>query len=137
MKEITAIIRRSKLDITKKVLTLLGYPAMTIQSVEGRGKQFGLIQEIDPQIETVAAAGEKLIPTPATYALEHSLPRSIQYVPKRMLSIVVPDEATEKVVEAIITVNRTGRYGDGRIFVSPIEEATRIRTGEKGDEAVI
>lgn len=133
MKEVTAIIRRSKVDITKKILTLLGYPAMTIQSVEGRGKQLGMIQEIDPEV----IPSEKVLPTPATYALEHSLTRPVHYVPKRMLSMTVPDEAVEQVVEAIITVNKTGRYGDGRVFVSPVAEAIRIRTGEQGDEAVI
>lgn len=136
MKEITAIIRRQKLTMTRKVLTIMGFPAMTIESVEGRGKQKGLIQEIDPQLPDVADAAVKLMPTPAVYSLEHNLPRAVVYVPKRMLHIAVPDEAVERVVEALIAVNQTGHPGDGKIFVLPLEEAVRVRTGETGIEAV-
>lgn len=137
MKEITVIIRRQKLSITRKILAIMGFPSMTIASVEGRGKGKGLIQEIDPGIPDAAAADIKLKPTPAIYSLEHSVPRAVQYVPKRMLQIVVPDEVVPQMVEAIIAVNQTGYPGDGKVFVTPLEEAIRVRTGEKGIEAVI
>ena len=58
------------------------------------------------------------------------------YIPKRMLTILIPDQDVSLVVEAIMRVNQTGQKGDGRIFVSPIDEAIRVRTGENGDKAI-
>lgn len=144
MKEITAIIRRDKLPETKQVLEELGYPSLTIQSVEGRGKQRGAIKgeicaevdAIDSEIPESFCTAVKLKPTPSTYALEHTLPKVALYVPKRMLTIVVPDDVVSKVVKSIIKVNQTGKHGDGKIFVSPIEGAVRVRTGEKDGEAI-
>ena len=140
MKEITAIIRRGKLPETKKVLEELGYPSLTIQSVEGRGKQKGVVcaeAEIDPEMPESFCTAVKLTPTPPEYALEHTLPKAVLYVPKKMLTIVVPDDAVTEVVQAIIKVNQTGKHGDGKIFVSPIEGAVRVRTGEKDEEAIL
>jgi len=140
MKEITAIIRRGKLPETKKVLEELGYPSLTIQSVEGRGKQKGVVcaeAEIDPEMPESFCTAVKLTPTPPEYALEHTLPKAVLYVPKKMLTIVVPDDAVTEVVLAIIKVNQTGKHGDGKIFVSPIEAAVRVRTGEKDEEAIL
>jgi len=141
MKEITAIIRRNKLPETKKVLEELGYPSLTIQSVEGRGKQKGVIScaeaEIDPEMPDSFCTAVKLTPTPPAYALEHTLPKAVLYVPKKMLTIVVPDDAVTEVVQAIIKVNQTGKHGDGKIFISPIEGAVRVRTGEKDEEAIL
>jgi len=138
MKEITAIIRRDKLPETKKVLEELGYPSLTIQSVEGRGKQKGaMCAEMDSEMPDSFCTAVKLTPTPSAYALEHTLPKVALYVPKRMLTIVVPDDVVTKVVQAILKVNQTGKHGDGKIFVSPIESAVRVRTGEKDEEAIL
>jgi nitrogen regulatory protein PII 2 len=124
MKEIYAIIRINRVSDTKEALKTIGFPAMTVMPVMGRGKQKGLIEEITFQLspETIEKA-EK-----AT---------GMMYVPKRMLFIVVDDSAVTKVVETIIKVNQTGKIGDGRIFVCPSEGAIRIRTGEEGKQALV
>jgi len=137
MKEITAIIRRDKLPETKQVLEALGYPSMTIQSVDGRGKQKGsMCAEMDSEMPDSFCAAVKLTPTPSAYALEHTLPKVALYVPKRMLTIAVPDDVVTKVVKAIIKANQTGKRGDGKIFISPIDGALRVRTGEHDGEAI-
>jgi len=137
MKEITMIIRRDKLPETKKALDTLGYPSMSIQSVEGRGRQRGaLCAEMDTEMPDSFCTTAKLKPTPAAYALEHYLPTVALYVPKRMLTIVVPDDAVTTVVQSVIKVNQTGKAGDGKIFVAPVEGALRVRTGETNGEAI-
>ena len=137
MKEITAIIRRDKLPETKKALVDLGYPSLTIQSVEGRGRQRGaMCGEMDSEMPDSYCTTAKLKPTPSAYALEHSLPKVALYVPKRMLTIVVPDDVVSTIVKSVIAVNRTGKAGDGKIFVSPIVGALRVRTGDKNGEAI-
>ncbi|HEX8949684.1 MAG TPA: P-II family nitrogen regulator [Dissulfurispiraceae bacterium] len=137
MKEITAIIRRDKLPDTKRVLEELGYPSLTIQSVEGRGRQKGaMCAEMDSEMPDSFCTAVKLKPTPSAYALEHTLPKVALYVPKRMLTIVVPDELATKIVKSIIKVNQTGKNGDGKIFISPIENTIRVRTGERDGEAI-
>ena len=140
MKELTVIIRRDKLHETKAALADLGLPSVSIQSVEGRGKQRGdvacSLADMDEDGRTCNTTVVPLYPTPSEYALEHFLPKVVMYVPKRLLTIIVEDAAVEGVVAAIIAVNQSGQPGDGKIFISPIEEATRIRTGEVGVEAV-
>ncbi len=137
MKEITAIIRRDKLPETKKVLEDLGYPSLTIQSVEGRGKQRGaMCAEMDAEMPESFCTAVKLKPTPSAYALDHTLPKTALFVPKRLLTIVVPDDVVTTVIKSIIKTNRTGKAGDGKIFVSPIENAVRVRTGEQNGEAI-
>lgn len=137
MKEITAIIRRDKLPETKTALDNLGYPSLTIQSVEGRGKQRGaMCAEMDAEMPDSYCTAVKLRPTPSAYALDHTLPKVALFVPKRQLTIVVPDDVVTTVIKAIIKVNQTGKAGDGKIFVSPIEGALRVRTGEKNGEAI-
>jgi nitrogen regulatory protein PII 2 len=137
VKEITAIIRRHKLPETKKALEELGYPSLTIQSVEGRGKQRGaMCAEMDEEMPETFCMAVKLKPTPSTYALEHTLPKVALYVPKRLLCMIAPDEAVENIVQRIMRVNKTGKRGDGKIFVSPIESAVKIRTGEEDEKAV-
>ena len=137
MKEITAIIRRDKLPETKTALDNLGYPSLTIQSVEGRGKQRGaMCAEMDAEMPDSYCTVVKLKPTPSAYALEHTLPKVALFVPKRQLTIVVPDDVVTTVIKAIIKVNQTGQAGDGKIFVSPIEGALRVRTGEMNGEAI-
>ncbi len=137
MKEITAIIRRDKLPETKTVLEQLGYPSLTIQSVDGRGKQKGaMCAEMDSEMPASFCTAVKLTPTPSSYALEHALPKIALFVPKRLLTIVVPDDVVSTVVKSIIKVNQTGKAGDGKIFVSPVNDALRVRTGEQGGEAI-
>lgn len=138
MKEITAIIRRDKLPATKQVLADLGYPSLTIQSVEGRGRQKGaMCAEMDSELPDGYCTVVKLKPTPSSYAIEHTLTKVALYVPKRMLTVVVPDDVVTKLVKEIVKVNKTGKPGDGKIFISPIESAFRVRTGETGGEAII
>ncbi|MBI5409131.1 MAG: P-II family nitrogen regulator [Nitrospirae bacterium] len=138
MKEITAIIRRDRLPETKKALEEAGYPSLTIQSVDGRGKQKGaMCTEMDSEMPESFCTTVKLKPTPSTYALEHTLPKVALYVPKRMLTIIAPDDVVSKLVKSIIKVNRTGKRGDGKIFVSPVEGAVRVRTGELDGEAIV
>ena len=137
MKEITAIIRRDKLHETKQCLDEIGMSSLSLQSVEGRGKQRGdMCAEMDSEMPESFCTAVKLKPTPSTYALEHTLPKIALYVPKRMLTLVVPDNMVDKTVQAIIKVNQTGKRGDGKVFVNPIDEAMRVRTGERGCDAV-
>jgi len=134
MKEICAIIRRDKLPETKSALAEIGYPSLSIQSVDGRGKQKGdvacTLADMDEDGATCNALHVKLRPTPSTYALEHTLPKVALFIPKRMVTMIVPDEAVDAVVGALIAVNRTGQHGDGKIFISPVDAAHTIRTGE-------
>lgn len=140
MKEICAIIRRDKLPETKTALAEIGYPALTIQSVEGRGRQKGdvacSLADMDQDGATCNSLHVKLKPTPSAYALEHTLPKVALFVPKRMITTMVPDGAVDEVVAAIIKVNSTGQFGDGKIFVCPLEAAATIRTGDRDDAAV-
>jgi nitrogen regulatory protein PII 2 len=117
MKEVLAIIQMNKMEATKDALDVIGIPSITAYKVYGRGKQRGL------QI-------------PHSSELEESVKKNMKYIPKRMISIMVEDEFVPAVVAVITKVNRTGNIGDGRIFVCPIDEAVRIRTGERGNEAI-
>lgn len=140
MKEVIAIIRRDKLYQTKEELAGLGFPSISIQSVDGRGKQKGDVgcglEAMDEDSRSCVGLHVKLTPTPSTYALDHTLPKIALFIPKRMLTMVVPDAVVPTVVDAIVRVNRTGQYGDGKVFVAPMEDARRIRTGELSEEAI-
>ncbi len=126
MKEILAIIRMNKINATKEALVEAGFPAFTACKVAGRGKR-PLDQQMveamvqDPEVSTevlpLLALGPRLLP-------------------KRMISLVVPDELVGKVVDKLIQVNRTGNPGDGKIFVLPISDVARVRTGQTGEAAV-
>jgi len=120
MKEITAIIRMNKVQKTKDVLLECGFPSFTVRRVMGRGKQRGLCFEFNPPL-----------PDP-----EKEAETCIRFIPKRMFTIVVDDENVNEVVQKIIEVNQTGNVGDGKIFVSGVTEAIRIRTGESGEATV-
>ena len=120
MKEITAIIRMNKVQKTKDALLGCGFPSFTVRRVMGRGKQKGLCFEFDP-------------PLPDQ---ENEAGNCIRFIPKRMFTIVVDDASVSEVVRKIIEVNQTGHVGDGKIFVSNISEALRIRTGESGESTV-
>lgn len=112
MKKIEAIIRREKLDDVRRVLEEIGYPGMTISEIRGHGKQKGLTQRWRGQ----------------EYRVE--------FLPKLKLEIVVLDQDVGKTINAIVMSARTGEVGDGKIFVIPVENAVRIRTGEDGDNAI-
>ena len=121
------MIRRHQVPATKKAFEDAGYPALTIQSVECRGKQGGIggwAAEIDPELNAVMSE-------------ELADGTKFNWIPKRLLTIVVQDDQVEEVVDVIIKANQTGHMGDGKIFVCPLKEVVRVRTGETGKEAVI
>jgi nitrogen regulatory protein PII 2 len=127
MKEIMTIIRRHQVPETKKAFEDAGFPALTIQSVEGRGKQGGIggwAAEVDPELNSMLTK-------------ELADDTKFNWIPKRLLTIVVQDDQVKEVVEVIIKANKTGHMGDGKIFVLPLKEVIRVRTGETGKEAVI
>ena len=128
MKEITAIIRMDKVNKTKEALLKEGFPSITCKKVLGRGKKkvaYELFQGI------LNGTEEGLSPVVAEQlSEEHRL------LPKRMLMLVVEDESVDKVVKTIISVNQNGNPGDGKIFVSTIDDAIRVRTGEVGSAAI-
>jgi nitrogen regulatory protein PII 2 len=124
MKEVVAIIRRHNLPETKAGLLGTGVFALTMISVEGRGKQKGLPgwnYELDPAL---------------TELEEKNLGASMRFIPKRMILIVVEDEDVPKVVETIIRTNQSGHIGDGKIFICPVDNAVRVRTGESKEQAI-
>lgn len=140
MKEIMAIIRQTALNQTLDVLLEIGVDSVTVHSVNGRGKQAGNVMEaVDPDMRMNVESVSKIdrFPTPASLAGDSTLTRPLLWVPKSLLDIVVSEIPVETVIEAINRVNRTGAKGDGKIFVLPIEDALRIRTGEVGDAAIL
>jgi nitrogen regulatory protein PII 2 len=123
MKEVMAVIRQNKINQTKQALVEEGFSSFTASKVNGRGK--GLV---DQQMLKGAAQG-------CVEAISQ-LGQGPKMYPKRLLTIVVPDDKVPKLVDTIIKTNQTGNAGDGKIFVMPILEAVRVRTGESGDKAV-
>ena len=112
MKKIEAIIRHFKLEEVKDALNALGVKGMTVTEVRGFGRQKG-------HTETYRGA-------------EYS----VDFLPKVKIEVVLADEFVDRAVEAIQAAARTGRIGDGKIFISNIEQAIRIRTGEAGPDAL-
>lgn len=123
MKEVMAVIRMNKINETKEALMEAGIPSFTARKVLGRGKG-----QVDFRVLKGAQEG-----IPEAIALLGQGPRLI---PKRMLTVVVPDDKVSTVVKTLIKVNQTGSPGDGKIFVIPVLDAVRIRTGQSADEAV-
>ena len=123
MKEIMAIIRMNMMNQTKQALSDAGILSMTARDCLGRGK--GLV---DYSLLQGAEAGyEEAI---------SQLGQSQRLIPKRLLLVVVPDKLVDKTVTTIMKVNRTGKSGDGRIFVLPCQDSIRVRTSESGDEVL-
>jgi nitrogen regulatory protein PII 2 len=123
MKEILAVIRMNMMNPTKKALTECGAVSMTARKVIGRGKG-----KVDYMLLKGAEAGyDEAI---------NQLSAGPKLIPKRMLTLVVPDDKVDGVVKTIMEVNKTGNPGDGKIFVMPVFDAIRVRTGETGDEAL-
>ena len=112
MNKIEAIIKPFKLDEVKDILSEIGVHGMTISEVKGYGRQ----------------KGHKEIYRGAEYLVD--------FIPKIKIEIVVEADKTDKIVEAIIKASNTGKIGDGKIFVFPVEEAIRVRTGERGKDAI-
>ena len=120
MKEIMAVIRLNMMNQTKQALAEAGFPAMTgTGRVQGRGK--GLV---DMSVLSAAQEGNE-----TAIAMLGGGPRLI---PKRILLLVVDDSQVDQAVAAIMSVNRTGHAGDGKIFISPVSEVYNIRTGKSG-----
>jgi nitrogen regulatory protein PII 2 len=117
MKEVLAIIRPHKDRDTKKELEKVGCLTCTTLRVKGRGKQRGLRYSADQG----KSGAEAVV---------------IRYLPKKMLQVVVRNQQVKAVVQAIIRANKSGHYGDGKIFVSDVAETVRIRTGERGEAAI-
>lgn len=112
MKKVEAIIKPFKLEEVKEALAKVGIQGLTVTEVKGFGRQ----------------KGHKELYRGAEYVVE--------FLPKVKLEVVVVDDMMEKVVDAITKAASTGRIGDGKIFVSPVDDAIRIRTGESGDVAL-
>ena len=112
MKQIEAIIKPFKLDEVKEALTKIGIQGMTTTEVKGFGRQKG---------HTELYRG-------AEYAVD--------FLPKVKIQILVPDDKASQVVDTVVKTARTGKIGDGKIFIVPVEEVIRIRTGEKGPDAI-
>lgn len=112
MKKIEAIIKPFKLDEVKDALQEIDVQGITVSEVKGYGRQKG---------HTELYRGAEYV---------------VDFVPKIKLETVVEDERVEQVIEAIIQTAHTGKIGDGKIFVSPIDDAVRIRTGERGEDAI-
>jgi len=112
VKKVTAIIKPFKLDDVKDALLDLNITGMTVAEVRGHGRQKGHTE------------------------LYRGAEYNVDFIPKTELSVVIPDEQVDEVVEAIRNAANSGKIGDGKIFVSPIERVIRIRTGEENDEAL-
>jgi len=123
MKEIIAIIRPKKVSATKNALEKLGFPSVTAIAVLGRGRQRGIASEINMEFPAEIFDASKTI--------------CMKYIPKRQLSIVVPDQVVPSVIAAIIAVNQTSQIGDGKIFVCPVERVVRVRTDEENEAAIL
>ena len=109
MKLIKAIVRPNKVDDVKEALGRVGLPGMTVTEVRGHGKQKG---------HTAIYRGKEY---------------DVSLLPKMEIEVVVPDNLVDDAVAAIIRAARTGEIGDGRVFVIPVEQSYRIRTGERSD----
>ena len=112
MKLVMAIIKPFKLDEVRQALTELGLQGMTVTEVKGYGRQKG---------HTEIYRG-------AEYA--------VNFLPKIKIEVVIPAKSVEKVVDAIVSAARTGQIGDGKIFVLPVDQTVRIRTGETNESAL-
>lgn len=126
MKEVIAIIRMNKMHETKEALIKAGFPGFNAVKVAGRGRQAMEAEVVDALNKHPEDASEVL-------PLLAHVPRLI---PKRLVSLVVPDELVKEVVNTIIKVNQTQNAGDGKIFVVPVLDSIRIRTREKGNFAI-
>ncbi|ANN67444.1 P-II family nitrogen regulator [Bordetella bronchialis] len=112
MKQVTAIIKPFKLDEVREALAEVGVSGLTVTEVKGFGRQKG---------HTELYRGAEYV---------------VDFLPKIRVEVVLPDEMVENAIEAIVKASRTGKIGDGKIFVTAVEQAIRIRTGESDNEAL-
>ncbi len=112
MKKIEAIIKPFKLDEVREALSEIGVAGLTVTEVKGFGRQKG---------HTELYRGAEYV---------------VDFLPKVKIEVVVADSLAEKAIEAIVNAARTGKIGDGKIFVFPVEQVIRIRTGESGESAI-
>jgi len=124
MKEVIAVVRINMMNQTKQALTNAGIDAFFAHEAQGRGKGFAnpaVLEGAEQGYEEAASLlGEKG-----------------KLYPKRMVTIVIQDDLTEDVVKAIIETNKTGKPGDGKVFVLPVADAVRVRTGETGVKSIV
>jgi nitrogen regulatory protein P-II 1 len=112
MKKVEAVVRPHLLDAVKAALQDVGIVGMTVSEVKGFGRQKG-------HTETYRGSEYK-----------------VDFLPKVKIDVVVPDDVVEKVVEAVLKTAKTGKFGDGKIFVTSLDNVVRIRTGERGEDAL-
>jgi len=112
VKQVTAIIKPFKLDEVREALAEVGVSGLTVTEVKGFGRQKG---------HTELYRGAEYV---------------VDFLPKIRVEVVLPDSQVEAAIEAIVKAARTGKIGDGKIFVTPVEQAIRIRTGESDEEAL-
>jgi nitrogen regulatory protein P-II 1 len=112
MKKIEAIIKPFKLDEVKEALQEIGVQGLSVLEVKGFGRQKG---------HTELYRGAEYV---------------VDFLPKIKIEVVLPDDQVERAIEAVIAAAKTDKIGDGKIFVSPVEQAIRIRTGETGEDAI-
>jgi nitrogen regulatory protein P-II 1 len=112
MKKVEAVVRPHLLDAVKTALQEVGIVGMTVSEVKGFGRQKG-------HTETYRGSEYK-----------------VDFLPKVKIEVVVADEIVEKVIEAVLKTAKTGKFGDGKIFVTSLDNVVRIRTGERGEEAL-
>jgi nitrogen regulatory protein P-II 1 len=112
MKKIEAIVRPHLLEAVKSALQEVGVIGMTVSEVKGYGRQKG-------HTETYRGSEYK-----------------VELVPKVKVEVVLSDELTESAVDAVLKTAKTGKFGDGKVFISPLEDVVRIRTGEHGEQAL-
>ena len=112
MKKVEAVIKPFKLDEVKDALQEIGVQGMTVTEARGYGRQKG---------HTELYRGAEYV---------------IDFLPKVKIELIIPDDQLDRVIEAIIAASRSGRIGDGKIFVSDVEDVIRIRTGERGPHAI-
>ena len=112
MKLVTAVVKPFKLDDVREAVSEAGIQGMTVSEIKGFGRQKGHTE------------------------LYRGAEYSVDFVPKTKIDIAVPDDMVDGVVEAISNAAKTGAIGDGKIFITPLEQAIRIRTGETGEQAL-
>jgi nitrogen regulatory protein PII len=112
MKKVEAVVRPHLLDAVKTALQEVGIVGMTVTEVKGFGRQKG-------HTETYRGSEYK-----------------VDFLPKVKIEVAIPAEILERVIEAIVRSGKTGKFGDGKVFVTNLEDAVRIRTGERGEEAL-
>ncbi len=123
MKEIMAIIRMNMMNKTRDALAEIGMGSFTARKVLGRGKgkvDFSILKGAQNGIEEAIS----------------QLGQGQRLIPKRLLTLIVPDKKVNQIVKTLIKVNQTGKPGDGKIFVMPVNESIRVRTGEFGEKTL-